>query len=78
MNEDRDWIDEGKCEAPADHDEALRAMTEMRESIRNLVHWAQLQNRKLRSTEILSDVEGELENESDKKPEQETPIPEGD
>lgn len=36
MNEDMDWIDEGKCEAPADHDEALRAMTEMRESIRNL------------------------------------------
>ncbi len=78
MNEETNWIDEGKCDAPADHDEALRTMTEMRESLRNLVHWAQLQNRKLRSSEILSDVGGELENGSVEKPEQEAPFHEED
>lgn len=61
MTDKKNWIDEGKCEAPPDHDEALRTMTEMRESIRNLVHWAQVQNEKLRSPEILSDTESDEE-----------------
>ena len=61
MTDKNDWIDEGKCDAPPDHDEALRTVTEMRESIRNLVRWAQAQNEKLRSPEILSDMEGDEE-----------------
>lgn len=61
MTDKMDWIDEGKCEAPRDHDEAFRAMKEMRESIRNLVNWAQIQNDKLRSPEILSDIEDDDE-----------------
>lgn len=61
MTDKMDWIDEGKCDAPPSHDETFRTMTEMRESIRDLVNRAQLQNDKLRSPEILSEIEGEEE-----------------
>ena len=65
MTDKTDWIEEGKCEAPRDHDEAYREMTEMRESIRNLVNKTQIQNDKLRSPKILSDVEEDQEIKND-------------
>ena len=78
MNKKMDWSDVGKCDAPADHDEAFRSMSEMRESIRNLVHWAKLQNNKLRSPEILTEINEEGESGSPQKSEDQAPPQGGD
>lgn len=51
-----DWLDEGRIEIPADHEDAFRTMDEMRESLRRLTDRAKLQNEKLRAAVELGEL----------------------